>query len=181
MDCCIIDCVIETIQSNGYTQFCILLISHHLVFVKHITWFEHRHALVSAIRYRFILGLTYAYRLIWGSVPSQKLKKTCPPTTTPPRHYSTIRRATTWHTTIQRATLWHITIQRATLWHTTNLAYYNLAYIRRTTTKPIMASREFRAQLSSGLWLPCSQRAISVAWDITTTEGVSGSQLSSGL
>jgi hypothetical protein len=39
VDCCIIDCVIETIQSNGYTQFRILLIRSLLltIFASFVT------------------------------------------------------------------------------------------------------------------------------------------------
>jgi hypothetical protein len=39
----------------------------------------------------------------------------------------------------------------------------------------------FLAQFSSRLWLSCSQGAISVAWETSTKEGVSGTQLSSRL
>jgi hypothetical protein len=96
---------------------------------------------------------------LYGALSPPKIKKTCLPTTTPPRHYSKIQHATTWHTTIQRATLWHTTTWHTTAWRTTTWR----TTIQRTTTVLIMAGREFWAQLSSGLWLPCSQRAISVA------------------
>jgi len=39
----------------------------------------------------------------------------------------------------------------------------------------------FLAQLSSWLWLSCSQGAISVTWETATKEGVSGTQLSGRL
>jgi len=116
---------------------------------------------------------------LYRALSPPKIKKTCPANNHTVKAlqynsacYNLAYYNSACYTLAYYSTTWCTTTWRTTTWCTT---------IRRTTTEPIMAGREFRAQLSSGLWLPCSQRAISIAWDITTTEGISGSQLSSGL